>query len=117
MAGIDVNQHNLSGTYPLIMAVSHGDADLVKVVLDSGGDVNIVNHPGETPLTQAISRGLEDMVQLLLDYGANVNQICKGSTTFYREKKRGKICNLLFAYKKETTCVVLYFESMNPKNN
>lgn len=92
----------MSGSYPLLMAVSHGKDDIVKLILDTGGDVNIVNQSGETPLTEAISRGLDDIVQLLLDYGANVNQICKGSTKVPARKRRGEICKLLRINRKKT---------------
>ncbi|CAC5364198.1 unnamed protein product [Mytilus coruscus] len=91
LAGIDVHQHNLSGTYPLLLAVSLGAEDIVEVILDKGEDVNIVDQSGETSLTKAISHGFEDIVKLLIHYGANVNQICKGSTKFHAENSRACI--------------------------
>ncbi|XP_052067320.1 putative ankyrin repeat protein RF_0381 [Mytilus californianus] len=91
MAGIDVHQHNLSGTYTLLLAVSLGAEDIVTVILDKGEDVNIVDQSGETSLTKAISYGLEDIAKLLIHYGANVNQICKRSTRFHTENSRACI--------------------------
>ncbi|CAC5406547.1 unnamed protein product [Mytilus coruscus] len=91
MAGIDVHQHNLSGTYPLLLAVSLGAEDIVTVILDKGEDVNIVDQSGETSLTKAIFHGLEDIAKLLIHYGANVNQIYKGSTRFHTENRRSCI--------------------------
>lgn len=91
MAGIDVHQHNQSGTYPLLLAVSLGAEDIVTFILDKGEDVNIVDQSGETSLTKAFSHGLEDIAKLLIHHGANVNQICKGSTKSHTENDRGKI--------------------------
>lgn len=92
-AGLDMNQHNLSGSFPLLMAVSNGGDDIVKLILDTGVDVNFFNQSGETPLTEAISRGFDDIVRLLLEYGANVNLICKRSTIVHPENGQGKFAS------------------------
>lgn len=90
MAGIDVNQQNLSGTYPLFLAVSLGAEDVVKVILEKGADVNIVNDNGKTPLFESIFHELDDIVKLLLHAGANVNQICNAKTEHHAGNGRGK---------------------------
>lgn len=89
LAGIDVNQQNLSRTYPLFLAVSLGAEDVVKVILDKGADVNIVNAFGKTPLIEAICCELDGIVQILLHAGANVNQICKEKTDICADDGRG----------------------------
>ncbi|CAG2249494.1 unnamed protein product [Mytilus edulis] len=91
LAGIDVNQHNLFGTYPLFLAISLGMEELVTFMLENDADVNIVNGAGETSLTKVISHGFDNIVQLLLRFGANVNQFCKRSIVFYQENRRGYI--------------------------
>ncbi|XP_052065741.1 uncharacterized protein LOC127705457 [Mytilus californianus] len=80
LAGIDVNQQTVSGTYPIFLAVSSGAEYVIKVMLDKGADVNVVNEYGNTPLVEAIFHYLDDIVQQLLHSGANVNQICKEKT-------------------------------------
>lgn len=89
LAGIDLNQHNLFGTYPLFLAISLGMEELVTFILENDADVNIVDEAGETSLTKAISHGFDNIVQLLLRFGANVNQFCKRSTAFNQENRRG----------------------------
>lgn len=91
LAGADIHQPTLYGTYPLLLAVSIGAKNIVKAILDKGVDVNIVDHCEETSLTKAISSGSDDMMKLLIVYGANVNQSCKGPTTFQTETSRGNI--------------------------
>ncbi|CAG2192463.1 unnamed protein product [Mytilus edulis] len=80
LAGIDVNQQNMFGTYPLFLAISLGAEGVVKVILEKGADVNIVNDNGKTPLFESIFHELDDIVKVLLHAGANVNQICNVKT-------------------------------------
>ncbi|XP_071123100.1 putative ankyrin repeat protein RF_0381 [Mytilus edulis] len=88
LAGIDVNQHNLFGTYPLFLAISFDREELVQFILDNDADVNIVDEAGETSLTKAIFHGFDNIVQLLLRSGANVDHFCKRLTAVNQDKRR-----------------------------
>ncbi len=54
----------------LLAAVSYGEIDEVRALLDAGANVNVKNEQGDTPLL--MTSDLE-MVQLLLDRGAEID--------------------------------------------
>jgi ankyrin repeat protein len=59
---------------PLSYAVSEGDTEIVKLLLDKGADVNF-KHPlgGGALITDAAMKGDTDIVSLLLAKGADIN--------------------------------------------
>ena len=56
----------------LIAAVSRGETEKVKALLESGADVNAKYMDGETALMAAALKGHTDTVKALLDAGADV---------------------------------------------
>ena len=76
------NRGNLrgpGGTTPLMQAVLYGDAQSVRLLLNSGAEPNVRNEAGATPLMWAVN-DLEK-TRLLLDRGADVNARSEDSRT------------------------------------
>ncbi|KAK1256981.1 hypothetical protein QJS04_geneDACA024235 [Acorus gramineus] len=67
-----VNARNKNGHVPLMSAVRHRHADVVKLLLDKGADVSTSDDKGSV-LLHASQGGYIEIVQLLLDAGADVN--------------------------------------------
>jgi ankyrin repeat protein len=61
------------GDTPLMLAVEHGKADKVKLLLKEGADIDRAGPEGETALMRAITKGNEGLVSLLLGHGARVD--------------------------------------------
>jgi ankyrin repeat protein len=61
------------GDTPLLVAVEHGKADMVKLLLKEGANIDGTGHKGETALMRAITRGNEELMSLVLGYGARVD--------------------------------------------
>jgi len=59
--------------WPLIQAVSRGDAKIVDFLLAHGADVNVAASHAETPLMYAVRNDRVDVVKLLIARGANVS--------------------------------------------
>lgn len=57
---------------PLHLAMSRGDGQVVKLLLDAGADPNVMRH-GQTPLTWAAQKGRTDLARLLLAAKAEVD--------------------------------------------
>lgn len=55
-----------AGQTALMLAVSHGRMDMVKVLLTSGSQVNVQDDEGSTALMCASEHGHVDIVKLLL---------------------------------------------------
>lgn len=68
-----------SGQTALMIAVSHGNTETIKQLLDAGADVNIANSEGETALLSFTDHYYVDKdnkatgISLLLDANANLN--------------------------------------------
>lgn len=62
---------------PLQMAISRGEAALVKLLLEHGADVNAMRH-GQTALTSAVHNGRKDLVEMLLAAGADLEKFGLG---------------------------------------
>lgn len=64
--GADINA-KYYGYTPLMLAIHHGDTDMVKRLLKSGADVDIVNNEGKNALMLARENGDKDILELVLD--------------------------------------------------
>ena len=60
----------VQGSSPLLMAVNLGQADMVKVLLESGSDPEIKGVFGQTPLIRSVTEGYFSVLALLLEYGS-----------------------------------------------
>lgn len=57
---------------PLMMAVSGGHIEIVKLLLEADANPNIIEGEGVTPLVEAVERNDIEMVKLLLKNGAKI---------------------------------------------
>jgi ankyrin repeat protein len=55
-----------AGQTALMLAVSHGKKDMVKLLLDCGADINAQDEDGSTALMCASEHGHTDIVKVLL---------------------------------------------------
>ncbi|RDW81282.1 ankyrin repeat domain-containing protein [Aspergillus mulundensis] len=111
--GADVDQRDINGLTPLIIAARQGELEVAKVLLEQNADINTVatgvsdwaeGTPwmrfSGPPLVAAAGKGHYEMAKLLLDHGADVNHkqtknfftCALEAAIFYR---RGKTARLL----------------------
>jgi hypothetical protein len=76
-AGADKDDEK-SGS-PLICAASHGDADVVRALLDAGADVELTGTPPETALRLAAAFGYPAVVDMLVGAGARPQSIIEAA--------------------------------------
>ncbi|WP_347839885.1 ankyrin repeat domain-containing protein [uncultured Draconibacterium sp.] len=71
-AGSDMNKKDqMSGSTPLITAVSFGRTEIAEVLIDAGADLNLKNNDGSTALHSAAFFCHIEIVQLLIDAKAD----------------------------------------------
>jgi ankyrin repeat protein len=70
-----------SGDTLLLVAVEHGKADMVKLLLKEGAGIDNGGPKGETALMRAITTGNEELVSLLLGHGAKEDLADKSGKT------------------------------------
>ncbi|CAO3657049.1 unnamed protein product [Mucor hiemalis] len=100
-SGIDVNGHDQFGYTAMHAAVSYGQFEVVKYLLDHGANVDVQDFEKDTPLYVAETVA---MAQLLLDHGAdpkhvNEDNITPAATAF--EEGWDEVANLLASITKE----------------
>ncbi|MDB5679039.1 ankyrin repeat domain-containing protein [Sphingomonas bacterium] len=69
--GANPNLKDRQGNTPLMVAIDHGYAGLVPILLKGKANPNIAGDGGQTPLIKAVLRRDEEMVRALLDAGAD----------------------------------------------
>ena len=67
----DIDRQTASGDTALIIACSHGNIELVKMLLKAGANPNIQNLKGHTSLMIAIEKSNVEIVSLLLTYDSD----------------------------------------------
>lgn len=77
-AGADKDDETKNGS-PLICAASHGDADVVRVLLEAGARVDLTDTPSETALRLAAAYGWPEIVDLLRAAGAEPQSIIEAA--------------------------------------
>lgn len=77
-AGADKDDEGKNGS-PLICAASHGDADVVRVLLGAGADVELTDNPPNTALRFAAAFGFPEIVDLLVAAGARPQSIIEAA--------------------------------------
>ncbi|MCF1192205.1 ankyrin repeat domain-containing protein [Mangrovimonas sp. AS39] len=71
-AGTNINQKEaMSGSTPLISAVTFNKQDIAKALIDAKADMSIKNNDGSTALHTAAFFGRIEMVQMLIDAKAD----------------------------------------------
>jgi ankyrin repeat protein len=79
-AGADKDDEAKNGS-PLICAASHGDADVVRVLLEAGAHVHLTDpeRPSDTALRLAAAFGWPEIVDLLVGAGAEPQSIIEAA--------------------------------------
>jgi uncharacterized protein len=100
-AGVNINQGDVDGNTPLVLALLNNHYDLAQVLIDRGADPNKGNKDGRAALFTAIDVAIpdpsprpvrrefdkltaNDIIKSLLDHGANVNQGLTASSAIER---------------------------------
>lgn len=83
--GVSVQQSNEESFGPLHAAVSIGDLEITKILLENRSDVHAKTwESGWTPLHEAVANGSIEIAELLISNGANVNEkSCANKELFY----------------------------------
>lgn len=79
--GVDVNEKNAQGTFPLLLACSYKDNDeMIELLLSRGAKPTIRGPQGNTPLNMA-AKYSKKAVEMLLAKGAEIDAPGQGDTT------------------------------------
>lgn len=87
---------NESDISPLNEAISDGNLEVIRVLLDYRADPNRGDGWSACPLEQAADENRIDVMRLLLQRGARVNDSSSGSTALWRAAMDGKAPALAF---------------------
>ncbi|RFU75577.1 ankyrin repeat [Trichoderma arundinaceum] len=85
--GVNMNKLDKSSRTPLHLAIEHGSAETVKLLLEAGANVNIASVNGATPLHVALgAKGgpqskLDEVIEILLAASADPNAASLDGTT------------------------------------
>lgn len=69
------------GERPMTVAASHGNAPVVRLLIQRGANVDLMNATWHTPLMLASAGGRSAIARLLLDAGADVNRMNRNQET------------------------------------
>ncbi|NOR14798.1 MAG: acyltransferase family protein [Candidatus Aminicenantes bacterium] len=72
-AGSDLNEKDVYGSTPLIIAVTFDKVEVAQALIEAGADMTITNNEGATPLHIAAFFCRTDIVKALLEKGADKN--------------------------------------------
>jgi ankyrin repeat protein len=71
----DIEAKNSHGQSALLVAVTYGYADVVRILLSHGAQVDAMHgSTGQTALIVAVQKGFLDVVEVLLDHGAEIDK-------------------------------------------
>ncbi|WAR11430.1 ANK2-like protein [Mya arenaria] len=88
----DVNVTGCNGETPLMIAVTQGHTDAVKLLHKYGADINVRDMTGCSPIYRALQRGWEELADFLLDNKCDVNTTtANGMTCFFAAAHSNKI--------------------------
>lgn len=120
----DVNAE-ISGTTPIIAAVTMGNINAIQELLNAGADVNkpmVFNQIKSYPLFTAITMGNSDIVKLLLEHGARTDLKEQNYTPAAFAKLLGKkeIAKIIYEHdvkriKEKSSLDIKHFEGQSTK--
>jgi ankyrin repeat protein len=70
--GADVNHYQM-GSFPLLSAVTSGNIDIVKLLVENGANINLTAVNGSNSLLQSVIMNNTDMVKYLVSKGVKIN--------------------------------------------
>jgi CubicO group peptidase (beta-lactamase class C family) len=70
-SGSDLNERDMFGSSPLIIATTFGNIEVARALIEAGADLNLKNNDGSTALLTAAFLCRTEIVKALLDKGAN----------------------------------------------
>lgn len=73
IGNIDVNLQNRYGDTPLMLAITSGQAEIVKLLIHADADVNLRNLDKDSSLHFAAKNGFLEIVEMLLECGAEID--------------------------------------------
>lgn len=93
----DISWCNYEGENALHVAVSRGEYDIGKELIEIGIEINARGDLGRTPLHEAASSGDLQIVKLLVESGADVYALTEGYPPFTlaRFSKKNDVCDYL----------------------
>ena len=71
--GNEIDEQDVDGNTPLMIASALGKADFVQFLLSKGANPNQKNYVGITALHRAAQSGHNDIIDKLIDFGGQVN--------------------------------------------
>lgn len=71
--GANINEPDNYGSTPLMLAISNGQTEMFKILIDRSADIHLKNEEGETALSKAIEIGCKEFVKVLIGKAAEVN--------------------------------------------
>ncbi|KAI8048050.1 ankyrin repeat-containing domain protein [Gilbertella persicaria] len=81
MGALINSQDKEAGWTPLLIAVSAGHTDVVKLLLEKGADPSLENETSQSVLHYAASKNRLEICRLLIQYNAPINQLNKYKQT------------------------------------
>lgn len=106
--GADINDFDEEGVTIFDMAVTYGNIDFVRYMIEQGIEVdNTKRRSRFTPLMAAVCYGRNEIVKLLLEHGANKNAVdSKGISVIDFARKTNK----------KSILAMLEYDENSPKN-
>ena len=91
-SGIPVNKEGKRGDRAIHAAISSGNKELIKEIIDRGAQLETWGMHKRTPLIKAAAKGDSEMVKMLIDAGANINGRSDfGSTALLQATEAGHL--------------------------
>lgn len=89
-AGGDSSKNSETSTNPLLTAISMGNLEIARLLIQAGAKLDIADSTGNTPLHRAVKRGDVSTVTSLLEVGADVLKLSgEGSSPLHMAVEAG----------------------------